>query len=233
MAATKVKGIVLGGVNVKEKDRIVTLYTLENGVMSCSMKGVRGEKAKMKFAKEPFCFGEYIIEEGKAVPVVTGVDIIDSFYSIASDIDKYYEGCTILNVLAKLGNESNPSLFIETIKALKVLCYGEVKKYYVFNKFMLFFLENMGYEFIRDKCSSCGATLGVKYLNLQVGELVCPACKNDLSISVTDQCFAALKIFKNTEYEKLDSINITNDGEIAACSLLSKNYEWRTGNKLL
>lgn len=233
MAATKVKGVVLGGVNVKEKDRIINVYTLENGVISLSMKGVRGEKAKMKFAKEPFCFGEFIVELGKNMPVVTGVDIIDSFYGIASDIDKFYEGCAILGLVGKLGNESNPHIFIELIKALKALCYYNVKKYYVFNKFLLELLEDMGYTFVSDNCSSCGATLRVRYLNLQVGELVCPACKNDLSVSVSDNCFAALKLLKNTEYEKLDTLKLEQGAEESACSLLVRDYEWRTGNKVL
>lgn len=233
MAATKVKGVVIGGVNVKEKDRIVNLYTLEKGLVSLSMKGVRGEKAKMKFAKEPFCFGEYLIEEGKSIPVVTGVDIIDSFYGIASDIEKYYEGCAILDIVSRLGKESNPVLFIELIKALRALCYDDIRKYYIFDKFLLNYFKIMGYGFLEEKCSSCGATLGAKYLNLQVGEIVCPACKNDLSISISDPCYAALKILDKTDYEKLSTLNLSGNGEVVACSLLSKNYEWRTGNKIL
>ena len=67
MATTKVKAIVLGGTNVKEKDRIISVYSLERGVESFSMKGVRGDKAKMKFAKEVFCFGDFIVEEGISI----------------------------------------------------------------------------------------------------------------------------------------------------------------------
>ena len=233
MAAAKVKGIVLGGTNVKEKDRIVSLYTLEQGKISVSMKGVRGDKAKMKFAKEIFCFGEFIIEEGKAIPVVTGVDIIDTFYGLASDIDKYYEGCAILDIVSKMGGESNPSIFIELIKSLRALCYDDIKKYYVFNKFLMSYLKIMGYGFLTDKCSSCGATLGLRYLNLQVGEIVCPACRNDLSVQISQGCYSALRLFDMTDYDKLSTLHIEEGGVFAACSILAKNYEWRTGNKIL
>ena len=233
MAATKVKAVVIGGVNVKEKDRIVSIYTLERGKISVSMKGVRGEKAKMKFAKEPFCFGEFIIEEGKAGDVVVGVDIIDSFYGIAGDIDKYYEACAILDIVSKLGEESCPAIFIELIKALRTICYENVKKYYVFNKFLLGFLKNMGYGFFTDKCSSCGATLGSYYLNLEVGELVCPACKNALSVAVSPACYNAMRLFDKTDYEKLATLSIAEGGEIASCGILTRDYEWRTGNKIL
>ncbi|MBQ8792854.1 MAG: DNA repair protein RecO [Clostridia bacterium] len=233
MATTKVKAIVLGGTNVKEKDRIINVYSLELGKLSLSMKGVRGDKAKMKFAKEIFCFADFIFEEGKAIPVVTGVDIIDNFYALAQDIDKYYEACAILDIISHLGNESNPQLFIEIIKALKTLCYEKVEKYYVFDKFLINYLKIMGYDFFTDRCSSCKATLGHRYLNLEVGEQVCPACKNALSTSISDDCYTALKILDKTEYDKLPSLNILNNGHLSACSLLSKDYEWRTGNKIL
>ena len=61
MASIKTKAIVLGGTNVKEKDRLVDLFTLEQGRKLVSMRGVRGEKAKLKMAKEPFCFGEFVL----------------------------------------------------------------------------------------------------------------------------------------------------------------------------
>ena len=232
MAITKVKGIVVGGVNVKEKDRLVTIYSLEKGKILCSMKGVRGEKAKFKFAKELFCFADFILEDGKANLIVTGVDIIDNFYGLSQDIDKYYEACAIVDIVCKNGNEPNPVLFIEIIKALRCICYENCKKYYVFNKFLLNFLKSNGWGFLSKRCSSCGATLGSKYFNLDIGEVVCPSCKNNQAIKIADDCWGVLNILDKTDYEKLSTLNISS-GEIQACSLLIKDYEARTGNKVL
>ena len=233
MASTKVKAIVLGGTNVKEKDRIINVYSLEQGKLSLSMKGVRGDKAKMKFAKEIFCFADFIFEEGKLLPVVTAVDIIDNFYGLSQDIDKYYEACAILDIVSKVGNESNPSLFIAIIKALKAICYEKTQKYYVFDKFLINYLKIMGYDFFTDRCSSCKATLNHRYLNLEIGEQVCPACKTALSAQIIPACYNALKLLDKTDYEDLPSLQIEDNGHILACSLLAKDYEWRTGNKIL
>ena len=41
MASIKVRGIVLGGTNYKEKDKLIKLYTLEKGKMTVTMRGVR------------------------------------------------------------------------------------------------------------------------------------------------------------------------------------------------
>ncbi len=145
MASTKVKAVVIGGVNVKEKDKLISLYTLEKGKMSVSMKGVRGDKAKLKSAKEIFSFGDFVVEEGRSTNIVIGADIIDNFYDLSKDIDKYYEGCAILDIVSKTQSEPNPQIFIEVVKALKTLCYDNVKKYYVIDKFLLSLFYNMGF----------------------------------------------------------------------------------------
>lgn len=232
--STKVKGIVIGGTNIKEKDKLVSIFTLEKGKIVASMKGVRGDKAKLKFAKEPFCFGEFIIEEGKFNNIITSVDIIDNFYDLTKDIEKYYEGCAILDIINKVIVEPNAAVFIELIKALKSLCYDNLKKYYVLDKFLIFLFKEMGYAFVTDKCASCGATLGNKYFNLEVGEIVCSACKNDaMCVSISNPCYSAIKILLNTDYEKLATIKLGGAGEVQAYNLLNKNFEWRTGYKLL
>lgn len=232
MASTKVKGIVLGGTNYKEKDKLVRLYTLEKGRITVTMRGVRGDKAKLKIAKEIFCFGEYIIEEGKT-NVVTSVDVIDNFYGISQNIEKYYEACAILDVVEKFSAESNPQLFIEVVKALKSLSYDNLPKYYVIDKFLLDFLNNMGYFFMTDKCSSCGATLSARYLNLDFGELVCPACKTSCCISVSEACYGAIRLLSVADYDKLSTVKLGGMGEVQMFNVLAKDYEWRTGYHIL
>lgn len=233
MASTKVKAIVIGGVNVKEKDKLVTLYTLEQGKMVVSMKGVRGDKAKLKYAKDVFSFGDFVVEEGKYSKIVTAVDIIDNFYTLSQDIDKYYEACAIVDIVSKIATEPNPQLFIEIIKAIKTLCYGEVKKYYVIDKFLLSIFSLLGYGFLSENCSSCNANLETRYLNLQIGEIVCPQCRNSFSMQISNACYSAMKLLDKTDYEKLHTINFGGMGEVQAFNLLAKNYEYRTGCSVL
>lgn len=229
---TKVKGIVLGGTNYKEKDKLIRIYTLEKGKMTLTMRGVRGDKAKLKASKDIFCFGEYIIQEGKT-NVVTSANVIDNFYSLSKDISKYYEACAILDIVDKFSDESNPPLFIEVVKALKSLAYDNLPKYYVIDKFLFDLLSGMGYFFMTDKCASCGATLGIRYLNLDFGELVCPACRTASCISVSESCYGAIRILGNCEYDKLSTVKLNGMSEIQAFNVLAKDYEWRTGFQVL
>lgn len=233
MASTKVKGVVIASKDYKEKDRLVTLYTLENGKLSCIMRGVRGEKAKLKSAKELFSFGEYIIENTKGFNIITQVEVIDSFFGLTKDLDKFYEGCAILDIVNKISSqESDPQLFIELLKCLKTLCYDNVKRLYCVDKFLIRIFKELGYSFITDKCSSCKAGLsGKRYFNLDIGEMVCASCRNDTCQAVSDVCYSAMKLLSGMDYEKLSTLKIGGNGEVECFHLLEKNFEWRVGTR--
>ena len=61
MSKTKVKALVLSEKDSKEKDKLVTLFSLEEGKLFVYFRGVKGDKAKLKAAKELFTFGEFVI----------------------------------------------------------------------------------------------------------------------------------------------------------------------------
>ena len=48
--ARKVTGVVISSKDYKEKDKLISLFTVEEGLVYASMRGVRGDKAKMKSA---------------------------------------------------------------------------------------------------------------------------------------------------------------------------------------
>ena len=91
----------------------------------------------------------------------------------------------------------------------------------------------MGYRFLSDNCSVCGAKVESRYLNLKVGEIVCPACRDSFGTQISNACYSALKLLENTEYEKLSTIKLGGMGEIQSFNLLSKNFEYRMGFRLL
>lgn len=231
---TKVKAVVLKATDYKEKDKLLTLFSLEQGKIVCTMRGVKSPNAKLKFAKEPFCFGEYIIENTKGNNVVTQVEVIDNFFELTQNLDKLYEGCAMLDVVNKLSAENNQDagLFIELIKALKCLTYENVRKYYVFDKFLLKVFKNCGYYFLSNKCSSCGYDLSDRrYFNLDIGEFVCANCRTNLCMEVSTPCFSALKLLENTDYDKLKNLRLGGDAERLVYNLLDKNFEWRFGKR--
>ena len=228
------KAIVISSKDSKEKDKEVLLYSLDKGKLYAKFKGVKNQKSKLKAGKEIFTFGDFFVEEGKPGNIVTGVNIIENFYDISQNIDAYLEACNILDVVKKLPTaESCPILFVSIIKALRELKEQKNAKNMVFLKFLCDFFEINGYKFNFDKCSSCGAKLtGKKYINPAVGEVVCANCKLYTYFEVEPTIMSAVKIIKNTEYEKLGSVKFGDLVLSKVLSFLSQNYEWRFGSAI-
>lgn len=233
MATTKVKGIIIENKDYKEKDILATIYTVELGKVKALFKGVKGEKAKLKAHKNIFTFAEFVLENTKGNNIVSQVDLIEGFYNLSQELDKFYEACSIVDIVKKLGSEqSDPVFFLEFVKALKNLNYYEVSKNLTLIKFLLKVFEGAGYPINFLECSSCKAMItGRKFFNFEIGEIVCGNCKKNTSIEISPLVFSSLKIINQTPYEKLKSIKINNDGIMGALRLLSDNFEWRFGCK--
>ena len=61
-----IKGIVLSSYDYKEKDKLVEIFSAEQGKIIAILKGCKAPSAKLKFAFQPFCFAEFsIIRSGK------------------------------------------------------------------------------------------------------------------------------------------------------------------------
>ena len=61
MSEIKIKGIVISSKDFKEYDKIITIYSLEKGIVYAKLTGVKKPKAKLKTVKEVFCFAEFIL----------------------------------------------------------------------------------------------------------------------------------------------------------------------------
>ena len=233
MATTKVKGIIIENKDYKEKDILATIYTVELGKVKALFKGVKGEKAKLKAHKNIFTFAEFVLENTKGNNIVSQVDLIEGFYNLSQDLDKFYEACSIVDIVKKLGNEqSDPVFFLEFVKALKSLNYSVVLKNITLIKFLINVFKGAGYPINFSECASCKAKItGKKYFNLDFGEIVCGNCRKNTSFEITPLIFSCLKIINQTPYEKLKSIKINDEGITDSLILLSDNFEWRFGCK--
>lgn len=233
MDTLKVKAIVLSSRDYKEKDKLVTLFTLENGIMTATLKSVKSSTAKFKYAKEPFCFGEFILTLPSKV--ITSVEVENTFFEITKNIDKYYIACAILETVktALVEGEPNSQLFVEVLRALGTIAYSEVNDKYTLIKFLLSVFEGMGYKLALDKCSVCGQRFsGKRYLNLDFGEVVCVGCKTANCLEISPRASSTFKILSTTDYDKLGTLHLSKGSDDEALNILNINFNHRFGKKL-
>lgn len=232
----KIKAIVIRSNDRKEKDKNILLFSLEMGKIWATLKGVKGEKAKMKLAQNLFCFGDFVLEDGKSGKIVTGFDVIESFHEISEDVDKYFEAMAVLEIVnaIEFSSESEiAKMFVLTLKTLKSICFEYGKRYYILDKFFIELFKLGGFPLYTDKCSVCGTkSFERMFIDYSTGEIECMACKGFVSEEIPKTSYLALKIFTNTDFDRLKSVKLADNSEYTLLKILVKNFENRFDKRL-
>lgn len=154
----KENAICLSATDVGEYDKILTLLSVDRGLIRAKIKGVKKPKAKLAFCSFPFSFGEYIFVCLKNSNTVINCTHHDSFFELTYDLNKYYAGASCLEVTKLIAKENQPctGLFVSLLKSLQNLCYTDIWVVSILAKYMLDCLE------------FCGFTVGIDVnLNLE------------------------------------------------------------------
>ena len=118
---TKVKGIVLKLNDYKDADKLASIFTLEQGIITAKFTGVKKEKAKLKSVAQPFVFADFVLNESGNNKTVTSANVIDSFYNILNTYNKTIMGYIVLDIVKSIlpKEKSEPDLFLLTLNALQ------------------------------------------------------------------------------------------------------------------
>lgn len=235
MEELKITGIVLKSVNYGEKDKIITIFSLELGKVVATLKGVNSSNAKLKFASQVFCFAEFVLAKKSNGYVVTSVNLIDSFYDLTLDYDNFLIACALIELveLSLVDGETYENLFVLLLKSLKEITYNNTNTKLVITKFMLSLLKYMGYEIQFENCQRCNLPIMNKiYFDVISGDMLCENCKTYTSYEISKQEFAILRIINATKMENLKSIKSSNEVLLNLIKLLKLNLQERFNKKI-
>ncbi len=224
MEELKVTAIVLAQADLKENDKLVTLFTLELGVIKAQLRGVKQAKSKLKFACQPFFVGEYFLIKKNNFYQVKTVNAIESFFDLTSDFDRYLIASIMLETIKLTFKDGmiNEGVFLEILKCLNVLCYSQTNEKMILAKYLTNFLKLNGFELNFSTCANCGIKLTNNcHLSLTVGGFVCEVCNDNYDVVLEKNVFSSLKIVSNTDIEKLSTVKLNNN-IIIKCLLILK-----------
>ena len=199
----KISGIVLGGVNFSENDKILNIFTLEKGVISAKIKGVKKAGAKLKFASEPFCFVEFVFSRSGEKRTVIGASLIESFYPIRENIQKYFCAGTVVEFVRRFYKESmvDEQGFLLTLNALKEISYNP-NYLSALVRFLLSALENSGFRLTTENCFVCKKEIGARvFFDYRRGAFLCEDCFDEVGREIHHLTLKALQLAKENKLE--------------------------------
>lgn len=225
----KVNGVMLRAVDYKDNDKMITLYTVEKGLLSACVRGVKKAGAKLLFCAQPFCFAEYLLNVNGERATVIGATELESFYNLRLDIPAFYCATAISEFLIKCaGEEADESLFLLAVNALKSLNFTSNSKLEILASFLLKALENEGYAVAGECCQECEALAHLgefAYFDFEKGALYCESCAKEGSTRILPATAEAMEcVFANQhcEDEKLKYL----------LKFLNYYIELKTGSRL-
>lgn len=208
----KVNGITLSGVNYKESDRILNVFTLERGKITVSARGVRKANAKMKAAAEPFCFAEMVLSEKAGRYTLREFNAFNTFYPLRLDLKKYYAGSCALEFVNAFFPEETVSeeMFALLADYLKKLLESDAPKK-LLAEFLMRALEISGYALTLSFCPKCGNEIKDRVFFSSDGAVVCSDCRKSGDREFSYSTYAYLRrIFDGEERE--DALDDLNNG---------------------
>lgn len=215
MEEIKTKGIVIKSIDYKDSDKVVTVFSVDFGLIKARVRGVKKAKAKLAFAVQPFAFIEFLLSEKNGFYTVINATSIDQFFNITLDFDNYIFMLGALEVCEKTVKQNFPDidLFMLLLNSFNEVCYGSANSMYVFIKFMIESLHYLGFDLQLDSCACCGGRLtsNCYHFSYDYNGLICSKCS-------TKNNFLELTV---GEYAVLSKINFTKISQLSSLKFLS------------
>ena len=223
MESIQVNGLVLRQVNYGEADRILTVFTKEEGIIPVMAKGVRKYKSHQRAAASLFCYGEFNLHPGKNMYSMRGSKLINSFYSISQSIQKLALASYICEITAYFvpEREKEEDVLSLVLNTLYILSEKERDLFLIKSVFELKLLSMVGYEIDTDRCILCGSENTVVFSPDKSG-MLCTDCASS-EPACPASAVQALKYILKNDTKNIFSFSLDEAG-LKSLSTLSERF---------
>lgn len=237
---TTVKGLIIRTVDIKETDRLVTIFTEEAGVVTALARGARSLKSRKLSATMLFCYGTYVLYGQADKYWIKEAELIESFFDIRQTI----EGLALANYIAEILSdvtvaEAEKDLLRLSLNALYAISKGKYEAEKIKAAFEVRAASILGFMPDVLSCHECGERSGDFFLDVMGGVITCRKCKERAELEHAEHldpheahiiCLlpeGAKTAFGYCVYspiERIFSFNISDDMEMGLFSRAAEEY---------
>ncbi|HYO04211.1 MAG TPA: DNA repair protein RecO [Mycobacterium sp.] len=228
------RAVVLRQHKLGEADRIVTLLTLEHGLVRAVAKGVRRTRSKFGARLEPFAHIDVQLYPGRNLDVVTQVQAIDAFASdIVSEYGRYTCGCAVLETAERLAGEErapSPALHRLTVAALRAVADGTRPRELVLDAYLLRAMGIAGWAPALTECARCAAPGPHRAFHVAAGGSVCMHCRPSGSVTPPQGVLDLMSALHDGDWPAAEAS--TSSYRSQASGLVAAHLQWHLERQL-
>lgn len=186
MEIVMVSGLVVRTTDYGERDRILSLYTDELGLITVTANGSRSLKSRSLVATELFCYSRFVLTKRADRYTVKEVELIESFFDLRSDVTKIALAGYACEVLAHVGTENmpEPALLRLCLNTLYAIAKEKSTHEQIKGAFEMRAAAILGFMPELSVCANCGEEGEDVVLDVMNGVVRCGACRREQEVSL-------------------------------------------------
>lgn len=229
----KIEGIVIRSIDYGESNKIITIYSRENGKIGMMARGAKKTNSRLSSVSQLFTYGSYLYRSSRGLGTLSQGEAINSFRSIREDLFKTAYAAYIVELADKLTEDhvASSSLFNLLYYSLDYINenYDEEVITFIYETKMLVFA---GITPQLNNCAFCGKSAN-EYVAFSVkeGGFLCQRCittdPHYIRISIAAQ--KLLKLFLTMDITRLGKISLKRSTRTEIKRVLSEYYDAYSG----
>lgn len=183
--------INLKSYDLSESDKIMVMYSKENGLIKGVAKGCKKPKNKLGARMDLLVANQIMLYKGKNLDTICEAKSINTFKQSRQDIDKLLYSSYVSEIINNFGVENDPcseEIYDLLYKALDKISSSKDRKEILISviKFQLKFMQIAGFGVELDMCLCCREQILAEnmYFSSKMGGVVCEECNEHLGINV-------------------------------------------------
>ena len=184
MITTEVKGLVIRTTDIREADRLVTIFTEEMGVVTALARGARSLKSRQMSATLQFCYSSFVLYKRGKYYQVKECSLIESFFGIRYTIEGLALSTYIAEVLDEVAvAEPERDLLRLALNSLYAISENKYSLEKIKASFEIRAMSIIGFMPDVLACAECGEKLGNFFFEIMGGALRCYACHEKAAVN--------------------------------------------------
>ena len=228
----RVHAIVLRHADWGEADRLVTLYTREQGKLRAVAKGARKITSRKAGHLEPFTHVKLQLARGRSLFIVTQADTIDAYLPLRETLVMTGTASYVVELLDRFVYEeegANPTLFRLLAETLKRLTTGE-EPWLAVRYYEMRLLDFLGFRPQLFECANCGREIQAEdqFFSFSAGGVICPRCGRGLPnlTSISLDALKYLRHFQRSNYAESKRAQPTSDVQAEVEGLMQAYFTY-------
>jgi DNA repair protein RecO (recombination protein O) len=180
----RASAVVLRHADWGEADRMLTLYTREQGIVRAVAKGARKVTSRKGGHLQPFTYITVQLAKGRDLLIITQVETINAFLPLHDDLTKTSYAAYIVELLLRfsyeeeIGNSVIFKLLVETLERIE----KESDSWLAIRYYEIRLLDAVGFRPHLFECANCGREILAEdqFFSFTAGGVICPRCGEGL-----------------------------------------------------